>query len=196
MDNFANNPEEVLNSIPENEKEKVEKKKSKFWQAIKKHPLVYILLLLLIIVIAWATIKISLDKKRYNTEKSQIIQKYEVKIDSLLLNNIQFSSLVFSWSIRTEMMRNNEENLSQLVNIFVKESKTDLVKLVDVENLSILISSDKKYEGEKFIVPLTLNIKEQKTISTSEKTTIYTPIMGFNSIIGLLVVENLKADSN
>lgn len=205
MENLENKSEEVLNPTPEKEEKKAEEtvkkeKKSKFWtklrQILKKHPLVYILLLLLIIVLAWAAIKINIDKKKYTAEKSQIIERYEVRIDSLLLKNIQFSSLVFSWSIRSEMIRSNEENLSQLVTVFIKESNANLVQIVDVENYSILISSDKKYEGEKFIVPMKSDFKEQKTISTNKKTTVYTPIMGFNNIIGLLVVENLKAEKD
>ncbi len=194
--------EEVLNSTPKTKEKNVktnEVKKDNFgtklWRAIKKRPLVFVLLFLLIVVLVGATIKIGIDKNRYNSEKTEIIEKYEIRIDSLILKNIQFTSTVFSWSIRSEMMRKNEENLSQLVTVFIKESDTDLVQIVDLETNTILISSDKKYEGEKFIIPMKIDFNEQKTIPTDKKTTVYTPIMGFNNLIGLLVVENTKVSS-
>jgi chemotaxis signal transduction protein len=180
----------------ENASEKKQKEKNTFltkiWRSIKKHPMIYILLLILIVVLIGFSIKLKIDNKKFITEKKNLIEKYETKIDSILVKNVEFNSRIFSWSIRSEMMRNNEENLNQLVTVFVNKSDASLVQIVDLEKGIILVSSDKKFEGEKFTIPTEMNFREQKTISKKQKTTVYTPIMGFNNLMGILIVENIN----
>ena len=148
-----------------------------------------ILLLALIIVFFWLTAKNNSQKEQFVQEKTELVSKYESTIDELKIDNIKFASEVFSWSVRSELLRDNVENLNQLVSVFVKKSNVSLVQIVDIEKNKIMLSSDKKYEGEPYTGDTNISNTESVVKNTEEgKSQIITPIMGFNSRIGLLVV--------
>jgi len=170
------------------------KSKAKLTSFIKKNLLAVVLALLLIVVAIWFLIKVSVDAKRFENEKTQLITLYETQMDSLQVKHIEFASTVFSWSVRSELMRNNVENLNQLLTVFVKESGADLVQLVNPENKLILLSSDKKFEGTTYNQNLDFEIENTVVLEQDGKVIIVTPVMGFNSTIGILIVE-LKHDN-
>lgn len=171
----------------------VENKKPSLWSKIfkfiKKHPLVYVLLFIIIVMFIWFTAKISSERKAYQKSKTELTTRYEFKLDSLQVKNIEFSSMVFSWSVRSEMLRNNMDNLNQLFNIYIKESGANLIQLVNADDNIILLSSDKKFEGTKFQFPAGINTDTPITITDSVKVSTYTPVMGFNKKLGSLIVE-------
>jgi len=170
------------------------KSKARLTSFIKKNLLSVVLALLLIVVAIWFLIKVSVDAKRFENEKTQLISLYETQMDSLQVKHIEFASTVFSWSVRSELMRNNVENLNQLLTVFVKESGADLVQLVNPENKLILLSSDKKFEGTTYNQNLDFEIENTVVLEQDGKVIIVTPVMGFNSTIGILIVE-LKHDN-
>ena len=165
---------------------------SKVWKAIKKNPFTAILVVLLIVISSWLSIKLLVERNQYEKAKTEMVNQYETQIDSIQLKNIEFASRVFSWSVRSELMRENAENLNQLFNVFVKDSNAQLVQLINLETNTIQISTDKQFEGNAYTVPSELNMEEQFNISVDDKVTIFTPIMGLNNKIGLLMVEFKK----
>ena len=164
----------------------------KIGNVIKNNPFSSMLLIALITCVISANFKINNNKKQFEKEKIELTTKYDQKIDSLELKNIEFSSEVFSWSVRSELLRKNVENLNQLFTVFVKESNANLVQLVNLENNTFTISTDKQFEGNSFVMPANLDLNQQRTIVSDSKTIIYTPIMGFTDKIGLLIVEMSK----
>ena len=164
----------------------------KSWNVIKKHPLSFVLFIALVVCVVWATYRINSDKKQYEKDKIELTTKYEIQIDSLELKSIEFSSTVFSWSVRSELLRENVENLNQLLTVYVKESNANLVQLVNLEDKIITISSDKQYEGNSFVIPANTDLTKQRTVVSDSKMTVYTPVMGYTGSIGLLIVEILK----
>lgn len=165
---------------------------NKIWNVIKNNLLSSLLFIILIVFVFWSFIKMNTDKKQSLKDKTELTTKYEVKIDSIKLKSIEFSSMVFSWSVRSELIRNNIENLNQLFTVYVKESDATLIQLVDLKTNKIIISTDKQFEGNAFEAPKDTNLDQQFTTTSESKTRIYTPIMGFNNKIGLLVVEISK----
>jgi hypothetical protein len=190
--NINESSERIQNRQKENEDSKQTTFRDKIWKIIKKHSTSSILSIALIIVIAWFSIKLNSAKKQFEAEKNELVIKYELQINSLQLKNIEFTSRVFSWSVRSEMMRNNEENLNQLVSVFIKESNANLLQIVSYEKNRIIISSDKKYEGESFVAPSNIDFKKQVTRADSIEMIVYTPIFGLNNEIGLLIVKTRK----
>ena len=160
----------------------------------KKNLVPLLLAFVLLVVLIWSSIKISVDAKRYENEKTQLITVYETQMDSLQVKHLEFASTVFSWSVRSELLRNNVENLSQLLTTFVKESGADLVQLVNPENKIILLSSDKKFEGNTYNQNLDFEIENTVVFKQDGVIRIVTPVMGFNSTIGILIIE-LKNDN-
>lgn len=156
---------------------------------IVNNKVVIALVFILIVVLIWFTVKINNKEKDFNNEKIELITHYESKIDSLQIKHLKFASEVFSWSVRSELLRENTENLNQLLTIFVQESGADLVQLINPEDKIVLLSSDKKYEGVVYEENLDFELKESQVIQESEKIKIITPVMGFNKEIGILLVE-------
>jgi Ca2+/Na+ antiporter len=167
---------------------------------IKKNIVSVLLVLALIIVIIWFSAKNNQDNKQFEkvktelitqskNERSALIATYESEKDSLQLLNLEAAAKIFSWSVRSELLRNNTENLNQLVNAFVKESGADLVQLIDPETNKIILSSDKKFEGSEYSQKIDFGLKEPHTLKENDGIKIITPIMGLNTALGILIVQ-------
>lgn len=163
--------------------------KEKIIPFIKSIKLSTVLGVLLLIVVVWSFIKIRSDEKKFANEKTVLITRYETERDSLQIKSLEFASTVFSWSIRSELLRNNMENLSQLLTVFVQESEADLVQIVNPETKAVMLSSDKKYEGNEYSGEMNFELNEPVIIKEDQKVSILTPIMGFSSRIGVLIAE-------
>jgi Ca2+/Na+ antiporter len=161
----------------------------KKWKMIRKNPLSLILFLILFIVLMWFLISSKTKDKQHLNELNVLKSKYESQLDSIKIQHIQFCSEVFSWSVRSELLRENLENLKQLFHVFVRRSQADLVQLVNVNEQKIWISTDKKFEGNSFTVPEGILLKQTSVITNDSQSTIYTPIMGYNSVLAILIVE-------
>lgn len=159
---------------------------------IKRNPAAVVLAIVLIVVYIWFSIKISVNTKQYETEKTLIITKYETEKDSMHIKSLEFASMVFSWSIRSELLRDNKENLNQLLTIFVKASDANIVQLVSPTDKLILLSSDKKFEGTHYDKEINFEINEPVVLTDDQGVSILVPVMGFSNRIGVLIVEIKK----
>ncbi len=159
---------------------------------LKKNLISVILSIVLILIAIWFTVKININSNHFENEKFQLITQYETERDSLHVKHLEFASKVFSWSIRSELLRNNTENLNQLLTVFVKESEADLVQIINPEDKLVLLSSDKKYEGLQYSGNLNFELNNSVVLRENNIVKIITPIMGFNSMIGILIVETKK----
>lgn len=186
---------EEKNPLGENKKEQKTlepKKTGKFMSFVKNNKAATFLTILLLAMFIYFSVKIKNEEKQFENEKTQLITKYETERDSLKIKHLEFASTVFSWSVRSELLRNNTENLNQLLTIFVQESKADLVELVDPTNKMVLLSSDKKFEGNPYLGNLDSQLTETTVVKDTNSVKIITPVMGFNSTIGILIVESKK----
>ncbi len=174
---------------PSKDQNPVNGSKVKVLNFLKKNIVAVVLTIFLILVFIWFSAKIANNKKQFETERTQLISQYETELDSLKIKSLEFVSTVFSWSIRSEMLRNNMENLNQLLTVFVQESTASLVQIVDPETRMVILSSDKKYEGIEYDKEINFEINEPVVIKDDQKISITTPIMGFNNRIGVLIVE-------
>jgi len=184
----------VKNNIEKSERKstKTESNKSfkdKLVVFLKNNKAASILALLLLIVFIWGQVKIQINGKIFNNEKTQLINQHNSTIDSLKINHIYFATEVFSWSVRSELLRNNTENLNQLLTIFVKGSGANLVQLINPENKIVLLSSNKKYEGNQYLEDLNFELEKSIVLSKDGNIRIFTQVMGFNNPIGILIVE-------
>lgn len=195
-----NNDQNNHNEKPNEEVVKEDNSTNKFLDFVKKNIVAVLLALILIIVIIWYSVKINTNEKQYEKEKTELviesenersalITKYESEKDSLQIKNLESSSKIFSWSVRSELLRNNTENLNQLLNAFVKESGADLVQLIDPETNIITLSSDKKFEGMEYAQKIDYALTEQHTFVEEDGIKIITPVMGLNSALGILIVQ-------
>ena len=151
----------------------------------------FLLLLALTLLIVFIVFKVKMRnlENEYVVQKNQLINSYEIKIDSLNIANIELTVKTFSWAVRSELMRENMEQVNQLMNAFVQEPTIQNVKLIDQEDARIVISTNKKEEGQEFENKELLNTDRITAFRETSLIRIVTPIMGLNKKLGLLVVE-------
>lgn len=166
-----------------------EKKESKILTLLKKHWFVFSLVVVIIILFLWAFIKIQIVEKRSVKEKEQLVNLYEQKMDSLHLSNMELTSKVFSWAIRSEMTRQNMEQVNQFLSGFVKEPNIIKVQLIDPVTGTVLLSSDKKDEGTIIEDSNILQAEKSARIVGETGDMIVNPVMGLDTRIGVLVIE-------
>lgn len=194
------NDDQKNNEKPNEKVVKKDNSTNKFLDFIKRNIIAVVLAVILIIVLIWYSVKIRANEKQYEKEQTELITKfenersalltkYEIEKDSMQFRNLESSSKIFSWSVRSELLRNNTENLNQLFNAFVKESGADLVQLVDPETNIITLSSDKKFEGLEYNQKTDFSLTEQQTLMVEGGIKIITPVMGLNSPLGILIVQ-------
>lgn len=186
-----NEPDDLRRDTLSDEESK-DSGRNKFLDLLKENKLSSFLALALVTVIVWFAIKQGVMEREFRNEKNLIIKQHQSKIDSLQIDQMKFATEVFSWSVRSELLRNNVENLNQLVSIFIKNSDADVIQLVNPENHLVLISSDKKFEDKKYVGNLDFEIDKTLVIEDKGIVKIITPVMGFNSMLGILITEVRK----
>jgi hypothetical protein len=176
------------------EYEKVEEpqEKSNFFRWLFEHktPVTFgALVLILICTIAFYQIRLSTVESEFIVEKNNYEQQtaisYQIKMDSVNLDNAYRLSKVFSWSVRAELLRGNQEQVNILFGQFIKTPGIAKVSLIDPETNKIILATDRKMEGEIF--PDISILKNSETIIIDNRLSI--AISGLNDVIGYLFYE-------
>jgi Ca2+/Na+ antiporter len=147
-----------------------------------------ILIVCLVVVFIWLTVQNRSQRKQFEQEKTELVAAHKQQLDSLRISQITFATEVFSWSVRSELLRNNTENLNQLLTMFVQQSGANLVQIINVQDNIILLSSDKKFEGIANENKNLINLSSTQVQREANTITIMSPIMGFNDKLGVLLV--------
>ncbi|MBE0550978.1 MAG: hypothetical protein IH619_01180 [Ignavibacterium sp.] len=168
---------------------KESKKPNKFVEIILKNKTVSALVLVIIVLLAYFLIKTNTMQSDFEQTYESIQQSHITQMDSLKITSSEQTVKVFSWAIRSEMNRNNLEEVNNLFRAFVRENRIQMIHLVDPTTSKIILSTDKKNEGQEVKNIRFLNVTEQMIVEEEEKTFIVTPIMGINRMTGILVVE-------
>lgn len=186
MKNQNNDTEEPIQATSDNSF------KHKVSEIVKNNKISTVLSFILLFVIVWFTIKLKTNENQFQKDKVLLENNYTATIDSIKTEHLTFATEVFSWSVRSELLRNNTENLNQLLTVFVKSARADLVQIVDTKDNMILLSTDKRFEGNVYNELQNKNITQTLVLTENETLKIITPIMGFNTKIGILIVEKSK----
>ena len=173
----------------ENSLKQTEKRDNKYIKFVEKHNLVISLSLVILIVLLWAVIKMHNMQKDALVEKQQLTEEYEGKLENLSISSLELTAQVFSWAIRGEMLRQNMDQVYQYFTSFIQETGISKIQLIDPVSATIILSTDKKDEG--VVINDTRIIQAQKTfhIPAGDRVMIINPVMGLNSMIGVLVIE-------
>lgn len=180
---------EETNNTPE---VKEEKKSNKFAALILRHKFVSLLLVVIAALVIYHLITINSIESKYEEAKTNIIKEYTTKIDSIKISNVQQVVNVFSWAVRSELMRNNLEQVDQFFLTFVKDNNVRRVDLINPETSTIILSTDKKNEGIVTENRNILLVEDIKVIQDSVNISVVAPVMGLNKKIGILNVEIIK----
>ncbi len=156
--------------------------------------LIIILGLLIIIptaIYTWKQIEIGNLKKQQKSEITDIRTKANASITDNNKKNIETLTRVFSWAVRSEMLRNNMDQ----VNIYM----TEMVKKADLKDISLIktdgivtLSTNKKYEGNIYPGPVANQLGGINEVTSQNDANgnimCICPVMGLDNRLGTLVL--------
>ena len=171
----------------ENHSAEESKKDNFFIRFIKKHIVVFILLLIIIGVFLYSMIRVNILKSHHEKQTSELITEYNAKIDSVTFSNMKLTVRVFTWAVRSEMIRENTEQVNHFFSEFIKEPKVIKIQLISHDVSEVLISTDIKDEG-KLVDDKDYLVNALHTKIEPEGIKIINPVMGMDKKLGVLVV--------
>ncbi|MTB51228.1 hypothetical protein [Lewinella sp. W8] len=119
----------------------------------------------------------------------------QAQFDSVALVDLQVVTRSLVWAVRSELVRENYEQVGQYFNQFMKSPRVEAVTLIRLDG-TIWLASDKKLEGQNFMgpVPIPIGGGERMTVDASDPgvVQISAPVMSLDSKLGTLVVRYLK----
>lgn len=153
---------------------------------IKKHPVV------ITIIVAIIVISCVYFWKDYKAKKQKEMIENMATVQ-LMQNNVEMLKLLSKpliWSIRSEMLRGNLEQVNIYTNDMVKEKNFQFIYLISPGD-SMLISTDKKFQGQSakgMFEENLLNTDSLVAVNNGDETvTIFAPVMGYDSRLATLV---------
>lgn len=192
MDNNTSSDQSAdKNQNEENEKDKT-KKPSRILGFIFKHKMFFTLLLIIAVILVYHMIRINSLESEFAAKTVTLKKEYTLKIDSMKIANLQQTIKVFSWAVRSELNRSNLEEVNQFFLNFVKEKGILMISLVNPENGIIILSTNKKNEGNVMTDKQIMDVTDLKVFADSTELKVVVPIMGLNIKNGVLIVEVIK----
>lgn len=172
----------------------MEPTRSKFRQHLSENRWFYVFILLLFILCGYLFISKMLAAKEHRQQLQQTKDKYEQELNTALLINAErqltLMMKTFVWAVRSSMLRNNLDEVDQYFNQLIQEKKITDIVLVDSQG-SILVATNKKYEGQPFAnyYPSTVLMQDDVHFSQEgNKYYISAPVMSLNTRLGTLLV--------
>jgi len=141
-------------------------------------------LLVIVLVVVVMSYNSRIDHLKADMEAERNL--YQGEYQKEMLQQRQESSYqlakVFSWSVRSELMRGNREQVDLLLNQFVKTSDLNSIALINPKDYLIELSTDKKLEGTTHTAPKDLKTSDE--LQANGKAIV--AVLGINETIGYL----------
>ena len=160
-----------------------------------RYAIIFILGLVGVVIgtILFYNFKINKIESEFAEQKVVYEKVFHEKMDSVITENAYQLSRVFSWSVRAELIRGNNEQVSLLFNQFIKTPTIKKIALINPKTKEIIIASDKKIEGE-FLNKLPNLTQHGDKVLNNE---FFMSISGLNEQIGVLnITYNLDENSS
>jgi len=164
---------------------KIPKKPSRFVKYILDHKLVFSLIFALIVVYFWGQWRYSKLEK----QQKILIESYNKRIDSVQLSDMLLTSKAFSWAVRTDLLRNNPDQIQLYLNNIVREPHITKAFVVDTKKSIILFSSNSAEAGTAFLDVAAMQTKETFYQQRDSIVRFISPFMELNSKAGITVIE-------
>lgn len=163
-------------------------KKGSFSKFIKKHPVLFTALvgiLAVVIVYFWKDIEGNRRSAKIEKRANEQLQQNSEDMMKLVTKPL-------IWSIRSEMLRGNLEQVNLFTNELVKEKNFQFIHLIDPGG-SIIVSTDKKLEGQSAIGMFDANLIQADSVivinNNTEMMTVAAPVMGFDKKLAILIMN-------
>jgi hypothetical protein len=181
-----NSPEEVETN------KKTTKPEVKSKNLFQKHPMVFLLLGALIISVLWGVLKANRLEKAHQAQIEQLNSDHEQRMDSIALINASQLISSLTWAVRSEMTRDNLEQVNTYFIQLIKEPSMESIQLINHSTGEVLLSTNKKDEGKIITDDFILGAKAPQSIIKEDKIQSAAPVFGLSQQLGVLVIERTK----
>ncbi len=160
---------------------------SPFFSFLKKHPTAVVAVIALILLgglYLWMDYQ---NKKDRNAIIGQVESKVAEKNEEML----RLITRPMVWSIRSEIMRGNLDQISIFTADLVRERNFEYIHVIDDEG-QIIVSTDKKREGEPVgaVIDRGLTLADNTRILHDDNSLmVVAPVMGYDKRLGTLVIS-------
>lgn len=134
-------------------------------------------------------IRSSVKAKRHKREKQELVEAYEMKLTENTKKQLQLVTKTFVWSIRSEMLRDNYDQMDLYFNQLVKEDDRVTEIIAVNQKGKMVVSTNKRYEGKAFKSIYNENMLQQNNVTITQDGEVFkivAPILALNSRIGTL----------
>jgi hypothetical protein len=121
-----------------------------------------------------------------------VITQSQLELSKRTEGFLQLTAVPFVWAIRSEMLRENMEQVDGYTRSFVKQPGVEFVAVANAAG-KIVVATDKKWEGQ----PITGLISEQVVSASfvqvikgegAEAYQVVAPVMGYNARLGTVLL--------
>ncbi len=165
-----------------------EKKPNWFWKLVWNNKLVFFLLILLIAGAVYSFTSIRLTERRAEKQRQELTRYYEEKTDSLYVAGLELTAKTFSWAVRSEMIRENMDQVDQFFSSLIAQPEIIKIKLVNPANGEVLLSTDRKDRGRTIEDNRIVAAESTFVMNRDEERLLVSPVMGLTARIGVLVI--------
>ena len=161
---------------------------------VKRNKLITFLLLLIILGGLFFLIRMNMMERDAAREKAALESHYEMQLDSLDTWGMERSARIFSWAVRSEMTRQNMEQVNQFFSNLIRDPRIAKIKLIHPADGRVILSTDQKDHGEIITEEQVVGAETTFSIPGEQTTRIITPVMGLDARIGVLQITVLHRD--
>ncbi|MDD2321400.1 MAG: hypothetical protein PHO83_15250 [Geobacteraceae bacterium] len=126
-----------------------------------------------------------------NSAKAQVSESANRIFTEQNKSYLRLVAVPLSWAVRSEMIRNNYDQINQYLNQFVKEKNMKEI-IVAKPDGTVVVATNKKREGTSVtsVFPPSVLQEGKTTVTTLESGDIMvvSPVMGLNSKQGILIL--------
>ena len=165
-------------------------------KGLNAQTIVIIIIIALMIVIPlgiylWKQAEIRNLKKDYDNRITEITAQANSTIDQNNRKNIEVVTRVFTWAVRSEMLRSNLEQINTYMEDLVRMEGMHIISVINTEGI-VVRSTNKKYEGVVYPGPIASELAQINEVVTrsdeSGDMVSVCPVMGLDNRIGTLVI--------
>ncbi|NJN77472.1 MAG: hypothetical protein HC803_03385 [Saprospiraceae bacterium] len=151
--------------------------------------LIKVIIGILIVGNVWFIVKNRISNNRHAQEKQELVTAYELKLAENTKKQLELVTKTFVWSIRSEMIRDNYDQVGLYFNQLVKEDDR-VTEIIAIDKKgTMVVSTNKRYEGKAFKSIYDEAILESNDVIITHDGDVFrivAPILALNSKIGTL----------
>ena len=150
-----------------------------------------LMIIIPLVIFLWKQAEIKSLKKNHEARISEITTQANNTIMENNRKNIETLTRVFTWAVRSEMLRQNLEQIDTYMTDLVKTEGMHHISVINSEGI-VVRSTNKKYEGVVYPGPIAKELSGiTEVITKSDETgdmVSICPVMGLDNRLGTLII--------